>query len=391
MKTVELLVFRYLTHADMFNIYKPSGMEEGGGGQSYIDFPVARVALSSWRRFFRGAPAVTLAPRAKGPSWEFLIHSIGGFGHQQLTIYQRRVQSVCIASQKITSRNANRVRAWHPENGFPEPDDPEDRINQPSGVVIFIVRTANGEFWAGWFQGESPCRTEVAEEILREMLNNPGIEGYAGFINCADTGLLMDEATRARPFLTRGAQPGEYPLRGRAGAQRRGRVEEERRELEPARRRRRAVAERPTKSDDEILAELFADDMAAGGGDDEATRRRIQTVRVRNTRAVQGLKRLYRGRCQITGDRDAFVKRDGTPYSEAHHLVPLGQEGDDSPYNIIIVSPLIHRMLHYADVVGVELQNISADHTLEIRINGEPLTIRWHPRHAAIVRRSVRA
>ena len=51
MKLVKQVIFRYLTNADFFNINKPSGTEEGGGGQSYIDFPTSEVSLSGWESF----------------------------------------------------------------------------------------------------------------------------------------------------------------------------------------------------------------------------------------------------------------------------------------------------------------------------------------------------
>ena len=37
MRVVRAIVFRYLTDADFFNMYKPTGTEIGGGGQLYID------------------------------------------------------------------------------------------------------------------------------------------------------------------------------------------------------------------------------------------------------------------------------------------------------------------------------------------------------------------
>ena len=49
---ISVIVFRYLTDADFFNINKPSGTEAGGGGQSYIDFPTSVISLDDWRRFF---------------------------------------------------------------------------------------------------------------------------------------------------------------------------------------------------------------------------------------------------------------------------------------------------------------------------------------------------
>jgi len=82
-----------------------------------------------------------------------------------------------------------------------------------------------------------------------------------------------------------------------------------------------------------------------------------------------------------------FLKADGTIYCEAHHLVPLGGEGADLPHNIIIVSPLVHKMLHYAKVSEIDLSAISEDGTLDIEINDARHTITWHPDHAASVQR----
>lgn len=150
MKTVQYVVFRYLTHADFFNIYKPSGIEAGGGGQSYIDFNIGSVSFPNWQQFFSGISSMM---RKQGPSWTFTINSIGLSAIQELTIYQRRPQSFTISLQKITSSQSNRVTAWRPQNGFPQPNDPTNRQSCPPKLAIYIIRTDNGEFWAGWF----PC------------------------------------------------------------------------------------------------------------------------------------------------------------------------------------------------------------------------------------------
>ena len=83
------------------------------------------------------------------------------------------------------------------------------------------------------------------------------------------------------------------------------------------------------------------------------------------------------------------MKRNGELYCESHHLIPLGENGSDLPHNIIIVSPLIHRMLHYAEVSQIDLGLISVDNTLDIMINDIRYTIRWHPEHADLVLRSL--
>jgi 5-methylcytosine-specific restriction protein A len=138
-----------------------------------------------------------------------------------------------------------------------------------------------------------------------------------------------------------------------------------------------------------VVASLFGEDESAGA-DPGQTREVVVRIKQRNQNAVRGLKELYRHKCQITGSKQTFLKRDGTPYTEAHHLIALGNGGADDPRNIIIVSPLIHRMLHYADVTGVDLSRIvqAADGSaqLTIQINGTNFTIAWHPQHAERVR-----
>jgi 5-methylcytosine-specific restriction protein A len=80
------MVFRYLTDAEFFNIYKPLGTETGGGGQSYIDFPIGFISPEQWNQFFLGMPSTM---RKQGPSWTFQINSIGLNTAQGLTVFQR--------------------------------------------------------------------------------------------------------------------------------------------------------------------------------------------------------------------------------------------------------------------------------------------------------------
>lgn len=198
MEKIKYLIFRYLTSADYFNIYKPSGTEEKGGGQAYIDFPTSFISVDTWGTFFDGVPSVVCSTAQKGPAWTFPINSIGVGGEQTVKIYQRRPQSVCIASQRITSREENRVKAWHPDNGFPAPQDATQRDTVPANLVIYLVRTANDEFFAGWFRDQDPCADEV-RPILKDMLNNTSGEGYAGFIDVGGR-VAVDAGNPLRPF-----------------------------------------------------------------------------------------------------------------------------------------------------------------------------------------------
>lgn len=115
---------------------------------------------------------------------------------------------------------------------------------------------------------------------------------------------------------------------------------------------------------------------------------RISKFRQRNKTIVNNLKALYQGKCQITGTEFTFHKKNGELYSEVHHLIPLGENGSDSYSNAIVVSPLVHRMLHFADVSEIDLSNIR-DHKLPISINGKNYEITWHPEHASTVEESL--
>lgn len=359
-------MYRYLTAAEFFNIYKPRGTERGGGGQKYIDFPKSAVRIAQWRSFFSGLMGSREVKGTRGPRWTVPIFSVGipqSETQQTMTMYQRRSASVCIAAQHIHARAANRVLSWHSDNGFPEPQDPTDRHQLPRGLAVYLVRTDENEVWAGWFRNQqgftSPCRDTAAQDLLGATMLRGSNPGTAGFLTFEDVELFLDETNRRSPFTTAATRP---PTVVR---------------VQPRRRRQR--------TDQEILNRLFDEDEETEMPTRDEARNITIAVRRRNERAARYLKELYR-KCQISGTKYLFRKKDGDLYLEVHHLVPLGSGGADDARNIIVVSPLIHRMLHYADVSEIDLsairQNTDGWATLEIQINREDYTIRWHPRHA---------
>jgi hypothetical protein len=123
MKTAEQIVFRRLTPADFFNINKPRGAEARGGGQSYIDFPTSAVRPANWKSFFSG---VKMTTTQSGPLWKFTANSLGLNKSQTAEIGRRRAA----------------------------PTDPTSRKDIPN-LVVYLIRTTDGEYWAGWFQAPS--------------------------------------------------------------------------------------------------------------------------------------------------------------------------------------------------------------------------------------------
>lgn len=350
MRTAEQIVFTKITGSDFFNIYKARGQELRGGGQSYIDFSTAVIPIEKWARFFEGFEPT---PMTHGPRWDITINSLGLGRQQDARIYQRRPASLCITAQKLQSASAqgNRIYAWHPEHTeFPQPATVPTSASDPViapliiNLVIYIIRDEQSEFWAGWFQQDKPLPNWACPPSLRGMFSDA--EGY---IELTDD-IPFDETDRTWPF--------GYAIGVKAAGKKpeRERTEEESANL------------------------LFDGDIASGKPIFKAV---TTKVRNRNIKAIKTLKKLY-GKCQITGDTYVFKKSDGSPYIEAHHLIPLGEGGADAPHNLVIVSAHIHRMLHYADVSEIDFSKMDGN-KLEISINSINYTITWHPKHAKLV------
>lgn len=353
-------------------MYKPRGSERKGGGQSYIDIPYSAVSFEKWKKFFHG---IVYEETKSGPLWRFKINSIGYSVSQELEIGQRRPQTFNIRGQKITSTETNRVKAWHPDTGFPQPEDPSKR--QPiDNLVIYIVKTEEGEYWAGWFHNTSPCKAETCEKYMASMLDR---RSNAGFLEIPKGMLYLDVDNAVEPFFL-------ITDRSVSLISEKDRIidtsKNGTKNLKPV--EKQEYATHIPRSEEEILKSLFDEDENYSSKDVKERLVEAKKIRVRNQRAANIIKELYKGKCQISGEEFTFSKKDGTLYSEIHHLIPLGKGGADSPLNLIVVSPLIHRMLHYANVSGVDLTNIK-DKRLAIKINGRDYTITWHPEHVRLI------
>jgi len=100
----------------------------------------------------------------------------------------------------------------------------------------------------------------------------------------------------------------------------------------------------------EVIAPPESDDLG------ELPRRANATVSriVRDTALSNRLKGIHDHRCQLCGD--TLTLNNGTKYSEAHHLKPLGKphEGPDVPGNILVVCPNCHAL---CDLGGIRIKH----------------------------------
>lgn len=68
----------------------------------------------------------------------------------------------------------------------------------------------------------------------------------------------------------------------------------------------------------------------------------------RNVAVVAGALARSNGKCEMPKCGTAlFQKDDGSNFLEVHHIVPLGEEGEDTLVNAAALCPMCHRELHF--------------------------------------------
>lgn len=136
----ECLIFRKLT-LNEFKAITNTINSEGGGSQTYIDFPKGCISDEEFKDFFQNEGT----PNRNGYEWIFYVNSLSiGRTRQKEIISARRDSSNSLREQN----NHNRIEIWKSDrSGFPI--DVYDDKNNP--IIVFILRSDDKEYWAGWF------------------------------------------------------------------------------------------------------------------------------------------------------------------------------------------------------------------------------------------------
>lgn len=84
--------------------------------------------------------------------------------------------------------------------------------------------------------------------------------------------------------------------------------------------------------------------------EDKPVKERIRIAKVleRNPKFAHLVKEKAKYICEICGQKP-FIKKNGNPYAEAHHIYTLSKSRIDSPKYMICVCPTCHRVLEYGN------------------------------------------
>lgn len=99
----------------------------------------------------------------------------------------------------------------------------------------------------------------------------------------------------------------------------------------------------------EIVARPYMIDESPAGNPTPRREVSTGTVYVRDPRVVAYTQVRANGVCELCAQPAPFSRPDGSPYLETHHVVPLAENGPDTPNNCTGVCPNCHRALHSAE------------------------------------------
>lgn len=79
---------------------------------------------------------------------------------------------------------------------------------------------------------------------------------------------------------------------------------------------------------------------------------------VRDPGVVAWVLRQAGGRCERCGLPAPFLRGDGTPYLEVHHVLRLADDGPDAVENAVALCPNCHRHLHHSVDAAQQVENL---------------------------------
>ncbi len=80
----------------------------------------------------------------------------------------------------------------------------------------------------------------------------------------------------------------------------------------------------------------------------ESSKRIVETTEYeRDPHVVEYALRKANGICQLCNNQAPFIRKDGTPFLEVHHILFLSEGGPDTIENTVALCPNCHRKMHH--------------------------------------------
>lgn len=73
------------------------------------------------------------------------------------------------------------------------------------------------------------------------------------------------------------------------------------------------------------------------------------TQYVRDPQVVAFVEQRANGKCELCGKDAPFLRSDGSPFLEIHHIAPLSENGPDTVHNAAALCPNCHRECHHEE------------------------------------------
>lgn len=113
-------------------------------------------------------------------------------------------------------------------------------------------------------------------------------------------------------------------------------------------RRKRGIVD----CDDQVIDDANIDELRAmallRARRQAPERERVSVNRVRSLAIAKYVLRRSKGICEACDDPAPFMKSDGSPFLEPHHMLRVADGGPDHPRNVIAACPNCHCRAHHA-------------------------------------------
>lgn len=172
---VERIWWRKLQEGEFYNIERYPRLDSGGGGSLYIEIPKSIVPqtldfLDAAGSDVDALPVITIEAGVIGES------GLSG----PIEFHRKGGGRMRIARQNRQQPNSQRHPAWTSRRGFPSAPDRVRNKKEAvpympdGGVRIYIAKTAEGEYYAGFTTGPRPAGMAQSHPLWKIFEGNVG-------------------------------------------------------------------------------------------------------------------------------------------------------------------------------------------------------------------------